>query len=80
MEDLCNILTNINPNLAGYFQGIQGSKIPSNQINASVFNYIRDNNLYFYSIQSLRKRFIFNFLRLIFLIVLIVMMMIYSMS
>lgn len=80
MEDLCNIITNINPTLAGYFQGIQRSKIPLNQINASVFHYIRDNNLYFYSIQSIRKRFIFNFLRLIISIVLIVIMIIYFMS
>lgn len=80
MEDLSSIITDAFPSMAGYFLGIQRSKIPSNQINASVFTYIRDNNLYFYSIQSIRKRLIIIFFRLIFSIVLIVMMLIYFMS
>ena len=80
MEDLSSIITDAFPSMAGYFLGIQRSKIPSNQINESVLIYIRDNNLYFYSIQSIRKRLIIIFFRLIFSIVLIVMMLIYFMS
>ena len=80
MEDLSSIITVTFPSMTGHFQGIQRSKIPSNQINASVFNYIEDNNLYFYSIQSIRQRFIFHIFRFIFSIVLIVIILIYFMA
>ena len=74
MEDFTDnvlyLLNAIFPFLNGKFHGIRRSKIPRNHINDSVFNYIKENNLYFYSIHSRRKRFISNFLRFIMLLAL----------
>ena len=66
-ESILFLFNTVFPFLNGYIHGIKNSKIPKNHINHSVFDYIKQNNLYFYSIQSRRKRVIFNFLRVIIL-------------
>lgn len=62
-ECILYLFNTVFPFLNGNIHGIKSFKIPQNHINNSVFNYIKQNNLYFYSIESRRKRLIFNFLR-----------------
>lgn len=76
-DDVLYFLNAIFPFLNGNFHGIRRSKIPRNHINDSVFNYIKENNLYFYSINSRRKRFISNFLRFVILLALTFMVIKY---
>lgn len=70
-ESILYLFNSVFPFLNGYIHGIKSSKIPQNHINKSVFHYIKENNLYFYSIQSRRKRLIFNFFRVIILLALV---------
>ena len=62
-ESILYLFNTVFPFFNGYIHGFKSSKIPQNHINKSVFYYIKENNLYFYSIQSRRNRLIFYFLR-----------------
>jgi hypothetical protein len=76
-ESIFYLFNTLFPFLNGNIHGIRRSKIPHNHLNNSVFNYIKQNNLYFYSIQSRRKRLIFNFFRVIILLALVFIVMKY---